>query len=126
MYESMDISAKASLLKWRFQPFSLDKSMSIRREKRTFLALETLSNYENQLKGVSSLKSSLIRCLNHWILTPTLVSGNYDYRSRKGRFLIEMERTFGRVDSDSAREPSDVTSFGNVTAFFIFPFSCQL
>ena len=101
----MDISAKTSLLKWRFQPFSLDKSTSIRHEKRTFMAFETLSNYQNQLKGVSSLKSSLanaIPCLNHWILTPTLVSGNYDYQSREGRFLLEMERT-GRFGSGAVR-----------------------
>ena len=71
-----------------------------------------------QLKGASSLKSSLanaIRCLNHWILAPTSVSGNYDFHFREGR-----------VDLDSAREPSDVTSFGNVTAFFIFPLTFQL
>ena len=41
-------------------------------------------------------------------------------------FSLEIERTIGRVDSDSAREPSDVTAFGNVTAFFIFPLSFQL
>ena len=46
--------------------------------------------------------------------------------AREGRFLLEMERTFGWVDADSARELSDVTSFGNVTAFFIFPLSFQL
>ena len=87
---------KVSLLKWRFQPFSLDKSTSICHEKRTFLAFETLSNYQNQLKGVSSLKSSLanaIRCLNHWILAPTLVSGNYDYCSREGRFFFYRDGT---------------------------------
>ena len=46
MDESMDISAKAILLKWRFLVLlSLDKSVWIRHEKRTFLTFETLSNY---------------------------------------------------------------------------------
>ena len=99
-----------------------DKAASIHHEKWTFLTFETQSNYQNQLKGASSLKSSLanaIRCLNHWILAPTSVSGNFYFHFHEGRFLLEMERTFGQVDSD--REPSDMTSFGNVTAFFIFP-----
>ena len=94
-----------------------------------FMTFETLSNYQNKLKGVSSLKSSLadaIRCLNHWILAPTSVSGNYDFHSCEGRFLLEMERTFGPVDSDSARELLNVTSFVHVMAFFIFPPSFQL
>ena len=90
----MDTSAKASLLKWRFQPaLSLDKLVSICHEKLTFLTFETLSNYQNQLKGVSSLKSSLanaIRCLNHRILAPKSVSGNYDFLSREGCFLLRV------------------------------------
>ena len=109
---------------------SLNKAVSIRHEKLTFLTFETLSNYQNQLKGASSLKSSLanaiVCCLNHWILAPTSVSGNYDFHSRDEHFSLEMERTIGRVDSDSDREPSNVTAFGNVTAFFIFPLSFQL
>ena len=72
MDESMDISAKASLLKWRFQPFtvllSLNKSALIRHEKRTFLTFETLSNYQNQLKGVSSLNPSLLTLYVAWII----------------------------------------------------------
>ena len=62
--------------------------------------------------------------MNQWILAPESVSGKYDSLAKVVIFL-EMERTFGRVDSDSVREPSDVTSFGNMTAFFIFPLSFQ-
>ena len=83
------------------------------------------------IKGVSSLKSSLanfICCLNQWILAPKLVSGNYAFHSRESFFvfLLETEWKFGREDSDSVWEPSDVTSFNNVTSFFIFPHSFQV
>ena len=70
MDESMDISAKASLLKWRFQPFTFYYRSTVQRQfamkNGLFLTFKTLSNHQNQLKGASSLKSSLanaIRCL---------------------------------------------------------------
>ena len=29
-----------------------------------------------------------MRCLNHWILAPASVSGNYDCHSSEGRFFV--------------------------------------
>ena len=46
-----------------------------------------------------------------------------------GKYLtltFDLDQRSIRVDSDLVREPSDVTTFGNVTAFFIFLLMFQL
>ena len=54
-------------------------------QKRSLSTFITQSDYQNQLKGVSSLKSSLanaVRCLNQWILAPKPFSGYDAFHSR--------------------------------------------